>query len=133
MSKKRRKNFSLSNEEHIEDNHTKLKCPNVLPGLANPLVKSLVQPNKLTFHPRLRNTNNTTKPFQAVVSNTISGENIIMDSSASCEIAFPEKRNQELNMSDEENEDFTIHFCTAKSPETDNLIDQAQPNFSLYS
>ncbi|XP_065681210.1 uncharacterized protein LOC100205047 [Hydra vulgaris] len=133
MSKKRRKNFSLSNEEHIEDNHTKLKCPNVPPGLANPLVKSLVQPNKLTFHPRLRNTNNTTKPFQAVVSNTISGENIIMDSSASCEIAFPEKRNQELNMSDEENEDFTIHSCTAKSPETDNLIDQAQPNFSLYS
>ena len=36
-------------------------------------------------------------------------------------------------MSDEENEDFTIHSCTAKSPETDKLIDQAQPNFNSYS
>ena len=74
MSKKWRKNFSLSDEEHIEDNPTKLKCPNVPPGLANPLVKSVIQPNKLTFHPRLRNIKNTAKSLQAVVSNTISGK-----------------------------------------------------------
>ena len=47
MSKKWRKNLSLSDEEHIEDNLTKLKCPNVPPGLANTLVKSIIQPNKL--------------------------------------------------------------------------------------